>query len=53
MGDNFPFAPKDIVKFIEDIIKVFIPVFQNKDPEGPPVSGGGSSPTNTSSSSGS
>lgn len=50
-ASDFPFTTVNIIKFVEDIIKIFIPVFRNKDPESPPPSGGGGSTTTTTTSS--
>ncbi len=49
-ASDFPFTAVNIIKFVEDIIKIFIPVFRNKDPEGPPP-GSGTTTTSTSSTS--
>jgi len=51
VASDFPFTTINIIKFIEDIIKIFIPVFKNKDPEAPPPSSGTTTTTTTSSSS--
>ncbi|MCX8063688.1 MAG: hypothetical protein N3G21_00760 [Candidatus Hydrogenedentes bacterium] len=40
-GNEFPFTVDSILKFIQDLIKILIPIFRNKDPETPPVTGGG------------
>ncbi|HOQ31064.1 MAG TPA: hypothetical protein PLA12_00980 [Candidatus Hydrogenedens sp.] len=50
-ASDFPFTTVNIIKFIEDIIKIFIPVFKNKDPEAPPPSTGTTMPTTTNTSS--
>ncbi len=50
-ASDFPFTAVNIIKFVEDIIKIFIPVFKNKDPEAPPPSSGGGSTTTTTTSS--
>lgn len=42
-GNEFPFTLDSILKFIQDLIKILIPIFKNKDPETPPVTGGGGS----------
>ncbi len=48
-ASDFPFTAVNVIKFIEDIIKIFIPIFKNKDPESPPVSGGTTTPSSSSS----
>ncbi|MGC8737606.1 MAG: hypothetical protein ACP5UA_03035 [Candidatus Hydrogenedens sp.] len=50
-ASDFPYTTVNIIKFIEDIIKIFIPVFKNKDPESPLPSTGTTTTTTTSSSS--
>ncbi len=50
-ADDFPFTVSSILKFVQDIIKIFIPVFWNKDPEAPPPGGGTTTTTTTTSSS--
>lgn len=50
-ASDFPFTVVNIIKFVEDIIKIFIPVFKNKDPEAPPATGGGTTTTTTTTSS--
>ncbi|HOV33086.1 MAG TPA: hypothetical protein PLX23_06960 [Candidatus Hydrogenedens sp.] len=50
-ASDCPFTVSSILKFVQDIIKIFIPVFQNKEPETPPPAGGTTTTTTTSSSS--
>lgn len=52
-ADKFPFTLDSILKFIQDLIIIFIPIFKNKDPESPPVSGGSSGGSSSGGSSGS
>ncbi len=49
-ADDFPFTASNVLKFVEDIVKIFIPVFKNKDPEAPPPSSGTTTPPSSSSS---